>query len=41
MRRAQGAAPGAAAEAPVGCTNAIFLQAADFGPTGITVASDG
>jgi hypothetical protein len=26
---------------PVGCTNAIFLQAADSAPTGITVASDG
>jgi hypothetical protein len=26
---------------PVGCTNAIFLQAADSAPTGITAASDG
>jgi hypothetical protein len=27
--------------ARVGCTNAIFLQAADSAPTGIVVASDG
>jgi hypothetical protein len=27
--------------ARVGCTNAIFLQAADSAPTGITATSDG